>query len=348
MKKYILAINLLALLILISSCQDIVDADNSILKTKKIVYKTVKQDQEKDVIMPLKVGNLWVYRVTDYNTDQTVSKIFYDSLLVQKDTIINGEKWFVVVNPSNKLTDPMYLTNTDKGLYFRRSEWGNESLLRAQYPLVNSTYYVGYQAFTHLFNDPDTHINDTMDCWANPSIITNYGTDYGTFNAYSYQTWWNLRKQKITFDPWFIENYIPNLGLVEVRNFENDLTNGTTLSRVAYLVYTNLKIGKTVKQSVFEIDFGTLDSGQTATKTINSLFENDSDQNWIIKLIEIDNDPSFTIVNPPVVPFTVAPGGTFRITVKFQPSAAGEFKSDLLFFIEDNTLFKVKLKGKCE
>ncbi|MEI6089770.1 MAG: hypothetical protein WCR42_04920 [bacterium] len=348
MKKYIFAINLLALIILISSCEDIVDADNSILKTKKIVYKTVKQDQEKDVIMPLKVDNLWVYRVTELTDEGAEDYIHYDTIIVKKEVTINGEKWFLVSNGFAEDPSPHYLTNTDVGLYFKDSDESNESHLLEAYPLNNSTYYNGNQAYSILYNDPTKYFIDTLDYWTDAEIINSYPMVYGDFKTYKYYIWAKFRKQNIKIDPDCIEYYVPNIGMVHREGYYYNANKEMKLQRISELVYTNLKIGKPVKQSVYEIDFGTLASGQTATKTINNLFENDSDQNWIIKLIEIDNDPSFTIVNPSTVPFTVAPGGSFRITVKFQPSAQGEYKSDLLFYIEDNTLFTVKLKGKCE
>jgi hypothetical protein len=49
------------------------------------------------VIMPLTIGNMWVYEVSGLDTiDNTMKPVRIDTFEVRRDTIIDGERWFVV------------------------------------------------------------------------------------------------------------------------------------------------------------------------------------------------------------------------------------------------------------
>ncbi|MEI6089771.1 MAG: hypothetical protein WCR42_04925 [bacterium] len=347
MKKYILAINLLAFILMLSSCDDIVDADNNILKTK-ITYNTIKADQEYNVIMPLKVGNVWIYKTTIYTNGFIGTMTSYDTITVKEETIINGEKWFVVGITGKSATIPYYITNTDVGLYYKSSTNLNSSNLIAEYPLKHSSYYHGDQYYSAIYDDIHVAIDDSLDYWTNAEIVNNYPMVYGDYTAYKYNTWAKFRHTNTKLDTIAIEYYQPNIGIVHREEYEVNQDKSVYWTSISDLVYTNIEIGKPIKQSVFEINFGTLVLGESSIKTINSLLENEMDLNLIIASIEIDNDPSFSVINPPTMPFVVAPGEALGIKVKFIPTTTGIFQSDLQFFCTDYGLLTVKLFGRCD
>jgi hypothetical protein len=187
-----------------------------------------------------------------------------------------------------------------------------------------------------------------LDYWTKAEMIDSYPMIYGNFKCYKYYYWAEFREQHLKIDPNSIEYFMPNIGLVQKESYVLNSSNETRLKSISYLVYTNLTIGKPLKQTVFEIDFGTIPLGNSDERKINSLFENDRETNLTIIQIEIDNNPCFTLVNPPDLPYTVAPGQSFGIDVKFTPTAVGTYESDLNFFCTNNELLTVKIKGKCE
>jgi hypothetical protein len=44
-------------------------------------------------IVPLAIGNQWVYHITEF-ADGSVTRSYYDTLTIRRDTLINGEKWY--------------------------------------------------------------------------------------------------------------------------------------------------------------------------------------------------------------------------------------------------------------
>lgn len=51
-----------------------------------------KTDQE--VLLPLKVGNQWQYELKHYNEDGSIGNSESNTILITKDTVINGETYF--------------------------------------------------------------------------------------------------------------------------------------------------------------------------------------------------------------------------------------------------------------
>ena len=71
-----------------------------------------KNEIDKSVILPLKIGNYWVYKVT--NTID--GKVETDTLKVARDTLIKGEKWFIV-NHTSEHSFVLILQNKSDGLH---------------------------------------------------------------------------------------------------------------------------------------------------------------------------------------------------------------------------------------
>jgi len=134
-KKLILLIILSAFIF--NSCNDIVDSDKNIKKTK-IQYKYLLNDQEKSVIMPLKVGNVWYYDVAEYNSNGDEIKTYKDSIYIYGTKMIGNEKWYVTRFPMIS-DEEIYLANTDVGLYVR-CDCEDTSFLYAKYPKETEQY----------------------------------------------------------------------------------------------------------------------------------------------------------------------------------------------------------------
>lgn len=324
MKKYIFPINLLAILLLISSCEDIVDADYKIKKTK-INYNTVIADQENDVIMPLKIGNVWVYRITDYDFDGNIDDISYDSILVKKDTIINGEKWYVLVQPMHGYSHSTYMTNTNTGLFFTRTDYEKESYIRAEYPVKHSTYYVANQPLNEIYGDPGTAYNDTIDVWTDVESLNNYSFNYGKFNCYKYSTWWEARKQNISYKPFEIEYYVPNLGIIKYEEYRHEDNNIMKISTTAELIFTN--VGNQTQLDFYSIIFGDLNVGDSKTVSNSEILKNKSNNNITIYSITITPNENFTCLNIPSLPAIVAPNETYNLDINFSSNLPGSWNS---------------------
>ena len=62
-------------------------------------------------IIPLKIGNMWIYQNLKLDSNGIILKTTYDTLEVVKDTVFDGSKWFTYYNPSRY----MWFQNNDNG-----------------------------------------------------------------------------------------------------------------------------------------------------------------------------------------------------------------------------------------
>ncbi len=58
---------------------------------------------QKTEIVPLSVGNVWIYQNYKLDSNGTIIKEYYDTLRVIKDTIIDGTIWYTYYAPSGDL-----------------------------------------------------------------------------------------------------------------------------------------------------------------------------------------------------------------------------------------------------
>jgi len=151
-KKLILLIILSAFIF--NSCNDIVDSDKNIKKTK-IQYKYLLNDQEKSVIMPLKVGNVWYYDVAEYNSNGDEIKTYKDSIYIYGTKMIGNEKWYVTRFPMIS-DEEIYLANTDVGLYVR-CDCEDTSFLYAKYP-KETEQYIAQKSISIVLDSTDNYV----------------------------------------------------------------------------------------------------------------------------------------------------------------------------------------------
>ena len=92
-------------------------------------------------IIPLKVGNTWVWQITNYDTSGTISSTTSDSLWVSQDTVLNGQKYFLLWEQQknsdgtiNQSASNYFARNIQSG-YSRRD--GNQETVLYNYPYQN-------------------------------------------------------------------------------------------------------------------------------------------------------------------------------------------------------------------
>ncbi|MEI6089777.1 MAG: hypothetical protein WCR42_04955 [bacterium] len=255
MKKIFITFNFLVLVLLINSCGDILNPEPD-THTTKIKYHSVLKDQENSVIMPLKVGNIWVYKVTELNGDGSVNKISYDTTLVRKDTLLKDEQWFLVDDPSQS-EELFFFTNTDVGLNIACTKCPNCKLLRAEYPKKYLTYLLredGFPIKMGGYSENGERIDEYMAWlntyeWIDVELIKSYISSYGVYDTYLYNlrgeaNYINNQNVKIDVKPenLYNEYFVPNLGLVRKEYWSLRPEPTKTLFMLRELIYTNVKI----------------------------------------------------------------------------------------------------------
>ena len=139
-------------------------------------------------ILPLKAGNQWTFKVTNYNQAGVVTSTGTMTITVLRDSIIAGETWSVLSN--SIATNLAVYTNRTDGLYAMSS--GTPYLL-AKYPgSVNDTYS-GIQSSKKIMS---TNISITV--------------PKGTYSCYQYQTTSSVISTLVTN-----EYYSPGVGYVQ-------------------------------------------------------------------------------------------------------------------------------------
>jgi hypothetical protein len=210
MKKLNLLIALLVISFILSSCGDITNSDPNI-NTKVIQYNKVLANQVQSVIMPLKVGNRWIYRKENSKLDTTE---------VMSMLKINGEDWF---NVKHIRMGNLFLTNTDVGLWYR-CECETQSYLLAKYPINSNSFTTGFYYGIQLIEDSLGNYHTIIDTLYNEVKIENtveVNVPKGKFTAILYKS--NLKSINIvhyfTIDLYFY--YVPDLGLIKLEEYYN-------------------------------------------------------------------------------------------------------------------------------
>lgn len=105
-------------------------------------------------LVPLEVGNQWIFRVTRFTVspmddgtsfDTVVNSITYDTVLLVRDTVLNGDRWYLIGHPIPGM-DPAWMAYRDDGIWISVG-LGDDALFRelnAKWPAaVGDTFYVG-------------------------------------------------------------------------------------------------------------------------------------------------------------------------------------------------------------
>jgi hypothetical protein len=127
---------------------------------------------QSDVLIPLKVGNIWIYQG---NFVDTLKSNLLDTIYVKQDTVINGEIWFYCYNVGI-LT---LMTNRNDGVYFMRTDTNNNLIIKMCYKYPAN---IGDE-WTFDINAPSTKItllskNDTTTIKGSKFICYKYQWDF--------------------------------------------------------------------------------------------------------------------------------------------------------------------------
>jgi len=149
-------------------------------------------------IIPLKAGNKWVLRETDYNTGGGIDTTFNLILQVVADTMISNERWFkIIINGDN--SNPAYWTNRSDGFY----------------ELIDTVLPNKLFKYPASLNESYLSFSDTIKVTSVSSVIT---VPKGTFTTYEYHSGDILS----SYD-WYIS---PGIGFIKSNNFRSNVLEG--------------------------------------------------------------------------------------------------------------------------
>jgi len=101
------------------------------------------QEGNDSLLIPLAVGNTWVYEVTEYSDSFEVMKTYYDTISIVKDTNIMGDHWFYQYTSSNG--NYTMVANFDGGVYWmfanKLFQKQSDPFLAFAYPATNGYQY---------------------------------------------------------------------------------------------------------------------------------------------------------------------------------------------------------------
>jgi hypothetical protein len=143
------------------------------------------------VILPLKVGNRWIYKTTDYDSTGTPLRSRGDTTTIVRDTMIGSEKWFIDQGG-------VVQTNRTTGLHLM-DQTGETYLVNAYPATLNQTYriYGAYGVTVKVM-----------------SLNQSVATTAGTFTCVVYE--WRLTS---TGNKLSSLSYSPNVGLAKLETF---------------------------------------------------------------------------------------------------------------------------------
>ncbi len=297
----------------IISCDDIIDSDDNINKTK-IEYDYVVTNQENSVILPLRVGNRWLYNVTEYDWRGGIDTQYYASIVVEKDTIIHNERWFYVRGWCGGADISILLTNTNVGLWFKCEPCG-DSFLEAQYPKVRNPYFSG-EISSFVLTGEDSLLTDTVLRWARYEEVAQLEVPYGIYDCTKYTDRIEYKITEKRYDPYQSMYFVPDLGLIKYEKYSYGAN--PTIEKVYELVSHNLDGEKPAvfRQNVFEITLDSIEQRVPILFTFDDVLTNISQQNASILSITIgETNMNLNVINDNF-PIVIAPGASFTLVIE--------------------------------
>lgn len=321
MQNKIYFLMIAAILAMFISCDDIVNSDSNIKKTS-LDYSYVLDNQEAGVIMPLKVGNKWLYSVDELNENNVVFRQRLDSIVVLNEQIFESGKWYEVYFPMFSREYNVLMTNTDKGLMIHCEQCLENKFLWATYPKYGKIFYSGLKLFQikDAQGNPigEDYIKISKDAENNPIILQN-GNEYKTikYNAFVLD---ESNKTKIFY--YGDEYYVPDLGLVMsytkpmqgvvgeqyelIRFTDPDKSNNCVYSETINLGKIRVDSVVTLSRSITNttgIDYNLTSIAVFSNKNIISLGKfNPSMGSWIDNPFKPNQTQSFELIITPDKP----------------------------------------------
>ncbi|MDQ1265286.1 MAG: hypothetical protein QG635_436 [Bacteroidota bacterium] len=169
-----------------------------------------------DYIMPLAVGNMWVGRVQRVDSNGNVLSTSYDTVRVDRDTIINGDQWFI--------------SNFGGQIFRNFSNWG----LKTKYSYMPDTIYefLKYPAAIGDIILRDTTIGTSRISGKTDTVVyglevadddTTIAVPFGNYECYYYKPYYKKLdgsqsdiEVPLVGDNW----YTPGYGIIKVIMFD--------------------------------------------------------------------------------------------------------------------------------
>jgi len=222
----------LSLSILPSCKEDITNAELNKHKTE-ITYKYVKPDQKNNVIMPLEIGNEWVYKITNFDDQGAVTSTEYQTLKINGHVQIENENWYHSGDSS------VYWVNTDIGLMTKN--FNNPIEFRAKYPANVGDEFL-HTIIDTSWSEPR---NPTQGYWyMTVTKDIEILTPAGQFKCFAYKDKIILNSDTLNWadigkDSYSINYYAENIGFVKSVDYITDLfgySNEKNISKIVELI----------------------------------------------------------------------------------------------------------------
>lgn len=337
MKKELILLIVLSAFI-INSCNDIVDSDSNIKKTK-IQYKYLLNDQEKSVIMPLKVGNVWYYDVTEYNQNGNEVKKYQDSIFISGIKMIGNEKWYVTRFPMIS-DEEIYLANTDVGLYVR-CDCEDTAFLYAKYPNYQGEYLE--RKFNGILIDSAGNEIKKEIYFIKKAVNDAISTTLGEMNCINYIGTLGTSEDIINYKPRIKQWFKPDFGLAQsvIYHFNSDKPE---------VVYSIIESIESNDDCQFEIN-----------ENIPRLLKDGSNP-WAVELknetlssitltsvfVESENQIGSTTISNDFelgLPLVLLPNETVILDLNILPVQTGAYNSTIKVMSNDKCIFYITLTG---
>ncbi|OGU18154.1 MAG: hypothetical protein A2475_08805 [Ignavibacteria bacterium RIFOXYC2_FULL_35_21] len=241
--KYLI---LFLLFIFIIACDDTTNPEDNIIKSTGS-YTKIKENQTEDVLLPLKLGNYWVYMFKYDTTDEHTRMGGYDTLTVDGDTLFSGEKFFILsrtyINFYVYFSFRVFVSNTDIGVWLHDQFSANTNYLVVKYPAINNEIYYS-DVKIWLYHAPDTSYNN-LKAERQLKVETNQNVvvDAGTFNCYKFtESYKNFKLYDLSNDTvqfyQFVYYYALNVGKIKEEIYHITYFNGKEIKKEKLMTYS--------------------------------------------------------------------------------------------------------------
>ena len=325
-RLFLFAIITLAVLS-IYSCDDIIDADDNIIKSK-IEYNYVKANQTKDVIMPLQKGNKWIYKVSEIDSSMCNTKFYLDSIVVYDEIIINNEKWFKVWFPIISTQEKILMTNTDIGLIYKCELCNEKVSLLAKYPDLSKDYIANNSKAQVYFTDEFGNLKTEtiyIDFWVRPeaSKPTKFGGKDFSGILYWMRGFDKNRPEVFTAND--LETlFVPDYGLFRSDIYKNESKNFSKIQKFYELMYYSGFNGGDILQNIFELNLGIIKRSETKKVESNILTNFTEEALEILSVNLVFENSDIIIGNYNTI---VNSGESFKLAIECIPTNLGYYES---------------------
>ena len=150
-----------------------------------------------EIIMPLQVGNEWIYKIIDYNSDGEVLSAGSFKRAVVKDTLINKQTWFILNNGMivrNDRDGYVHYRKAAKEQYITYPSQSTSGIAYG-YEYPNYTLWIFHRRTAGLVPLPDSpHVSQATE--------------------YTFERQTSLRASSALSTTWVKEYVVPALGMI--------------------------------------------------------------------------------------------------------------------------------------